>query len=144
MIKITDVTGIGPVSAKVLFEHRIKTVEALASISFDELKKIPGFSDLRARAVKKAASDCLTKAAKPSAITATNARAQAKRAPVKQTSVKKASPIAQKEPSPLVVKTAENKKKVKNKDKGKDSDKKKKDKKKDKKKNGKNKDKSKK
>ena len=42
MIKITDVTGIGPVSAKVLFEHRIKTVEALASISFDELKKNPG------------------------------------------------------------------------------------------------------
>src|SRR4030065_524948 len=47
-------------------EHNIKTVEALASISLAELQKIPGFSDIRARTVKKAASDCLqVKAAKP-------------------------------------------------------------------------------
>ena len=59
MVKLTDVTGIGPVTAKLLSEHNIHTVEALASISLAELQKVPGFSDLRARAVKKAASDCL-------------------------------------------------------------------------------------
>src|SRR4030065_2604117 len=66
MVKLTDVTGIGSVTAKLLSEHNIKTVEALASISLAELQKIPGFSDIRARTVKKAASDCLqVKAAKP-------------------------------------------------------------------------------
>jgi len=60
MVKLIDVTGIGPVAAKLLSEHKIKTVEALASISLAELQKIPGFSgDIRARAVKKAAADCL-------------------------------------------------------------------------------------
>lgn len=60
MVKLIDVTGIGPVAAKLLSEHKIKTVEALASISLTELQKIPGFSgDIRARAVKKAAADCL-------------------------------------------------------------------------------------
>lgn len=60
MVKLIDVTGIGPVAAKLLSEHKIKTVEALASISLTELQKIPGFSgDIRARAVRKAAADCL-------------------------------------------------------------------------------------
>jgi hypothetical protein len=59
MVKLTDVTGIGPVTAKLLSERKIKTVEALAAISLTELQKIPSFSDIRARAVKKAAADCL-------------------------------------------------------------------------------------
>lgn len=60
MVKLIDVTGIGPVAAKLLSEHKIKTVEALASISLTELQKIPGFSgNIRARAVRKAAADCL-------------------------------------------------------------------------------------
>ena len=60
MVKLIDVTGIGPVAAKLLSEHKIKTVEALASISLAELQKIPGFSGyIRACAVKKAAADCL-------------------------------------------------------------------------------------
>ncbi len=60
MVKLIDVTGIGPVAAKLLSEHKIKTVEELVSISLAELQKIPGFSgDIRARAVRKAAADCL-------------------------------------------------------------------------------------
>lgn len=65
MAKLTDVAGIGPTAVKVLAEHNIKTVEALASISLAELQKISGFGGaIRARAVKKSASDCLHKAAK--------------------------------------------------------------------------------
>lgn len=65
MVKLTDVAGIGPAAVKLLAEHNIKTVEALASISLAELQKISGFSgDIRARAVKKSAADCLHKAAK--------------------------------------------------------------------------------
>ena len=60
MVKLTDVPGIGPTTVKLLIEHKIKTVEALASISLAELQKIPGMKgDIRARAVKKAAADCL-------------------------------------------------------------------------------------
>lgn len=66
MVKLTDVAGIGPVAAKLLAEHNIKTVDALASISLTELQKISGFSgDIRARAVKKAASDCLKQSTVP-------------------------------------------------------------------------------
>ena len=146
MVKITDVTGIGPVAAKVLSEHNIKTVEALASISLVDLKKIPGFSDLRAPAVKKAASDCLQKAAKQSAISAKNTQAPVKKAPVKKPAVKKAAPVAQQAMDPIVTGKAESKKKdkVKEKVKTKDQDKKKKGKNKDKKKSGKKKDKGKK
>jgi len=59
MAKLTDVVGIGPVIAKVLAVHKIKTVEALASISMSELLKVPGFSEIRARATIKAAANCL-------------------------------------------------------------------------------------
>ena len=65
MVKLTDKAGIGPTAIKVLAEHNIKTVEALASISLAELQKISGFGgDIRARSVKKSASDYLHKAAK--------------------------------------------------------------------------------
>ena len=146
MVKITDVTGIGPVAAKVLSEHNIKTVEALASISLVDLKKIPGFSDRRAPAIKKAASDCLQKAAKQSAISAKNTQAPVKKAPIKKPAVKKAAPVAQQAMDPIVTGKAESKKKdkVKEKVKTKDQDKKKKGKNKDKKKSGKKKDKGKK
>ena len=148
MVKITDVIGIGPVAAKVLSEHNIKTVEALASISLVDLKKIPGFSDRRAPAIKKAASDCLQKAAKQSAISAKNTQAPVKKAPVKKPAVKKAAPVAQQAMDPIATGKAESKKKDKIKEKvktkTKDQDKKKKDKNKDKKKSGKKKDKGKK
>ena len=59
-MKLTDIKGIGPVALKVLAEHKIQTVEALAAIDLAELQKMPGFKgDLRARAVKQAAVDCL-------------------------------------------------------------------------------------
>ena len=60
MAKLTDVSGIGPATAKLLAEHDIETVEALAKISLAELKKISGFNgDVRAQSVKKAAALCL-------------------------------------------------------------------------------------
>lgn len=101
MVKLTDVTGIGPVTVKLLSEHNIKTVEALAAISLTELLKVSGFSDIRARAVKKAASDCLrNKAIKPSTSVASSVPAPVKKAvsipvPVKKTVTKKiaANPI---------------------------------------------------
>ncbi|SFL15491.1 Helix-hairpin-helix domain-containing protein [Nitrosomonas aestuarii] len=61
MAKLTDVVGIGPVTAKVLADHHIKTPEALAAISIAALEKVPGFSNLRAKAVKKAAAVYLLK-----------------------------------------------------------------------------------
>lgn len=67
MVKLTDIKGIGPATIKILQERKIKTVEALASLSLEELRKIPGFKgELRARAVKQAAADSLRdKPAKP-------------------------------------------------------------------------------
>lgn len=67
MKKLTDIKGIGPATIKVLQERKIKTVEALASLSLEELRKIPGFKgELRARAVRQAALDSLQeKPAKP-------------------------------------------------------------------------------
>ncbi|MBL8500995.1 MAG: helix-hairpin-helix domain-containing protein [Nitrosomonas sp.] len=60
MVKLTDIKGIGPATIKILQERKIKTVEALASLSLEELRKIPGFKgELRARAVKQAAADSL-------------------------------------------------------------------------------------
>lgn len=60
MVKLTDIKGIGPATIKILQERKIKTVEALASLSLEELRKIPGFKgELRARAVKQAAADRL-------------------------------------------------------------------------------------
>ncbi|WP_297325204.1 helix-hairpin-helix domain-containing protein [Nitrosomonas sp.] len=133
MVKLTDVAGIGPAAVKLLAEHNIKTVEALASISLAELQKISGFSgDIRARAVKKSASDCLHKAAKQLA------------APVKsaQTTVKKPvseKPVVSRALNQAATGAAEDKKKNKKddekKEKVKDKDKKKKEKNKDKKKN---------
>ena len=55
MAKLIDVTGIGPVTAKVLANHQIKTLETLAAINVKELEKIPSFSSIRAKTVKNAA-----------------------------------------------------------------------------------------
>lgn len=71
MTKLTDVTGIGPVAAKILSDHCIKTVETLAAISLAELLKVPGFGDIRARAVRKAATDCLRNRASQKSVTVT-------------------------------------------------------------------------
>jgi len=146
MVKLTDVTGIGPVTIKLLSEHNIKTVEALAALSLVELLKIPGFSDLRARAVKKAATAALRiKVVKPLTAVVTVSREPTT---IKKTVAKKTAAVI-----PVVippVKLAEteivkDKKKSKKDDKKQEKlkDKKKKDKKKDKnKKKGKDKNKS--
>jgi predicted flap endonuclease-1-like 5' DNA nuclease len=141
MVKLTDVTGIGPVTAKLLSEHNIKTIETLASISLTELEKIPGFSDIRARAVKKAASDCLqNKAAKQLTTAASNVQATVKKTTTEKSAVSQA--VNQVEPDKVKDKK-KNKKDGGKKEKIKGKDKKKKEKnKKDSKKKGKDKKKS--
>ncbi|SFD95768.1 helix-hairpin-helix domain-containing protein [Nitrosomonas sp. Nm166] len=137
MVKLTDVTGIGPVTARLLSEHNINTVEALASISLAELQKVPGFSDLRARAVKKAALDCLQgKTAKQLATSASHPPA-----PVKKAASPKATVVNQ-AANQIEIETDQDKDKKKNKKSGKkkekikDKVKKKKEKNKNKKKEG--------
>lgn len=141
MVKLTEVTGIGPATIKVLAEYKIKTVEALAAISLAELQKIPGFSGaIRARAVKKSAADCLqAKSAKPLTTVIESAQVKVKKVPGKKTVT---SQIVS-QPEPVSV-SSESKKKKRNIDKHKDKlkVKKDKDKKKDGKKKGKNKKKS--
>ena len=144
MVKLTDVKGIGPAALKVLAEHKIKTVEVLAAISLAELQKMPGFKgDIRARAVKQAAADCLQgKITKPTSITGNNAQAAAKETVKPEIAVSSAvnQPEAGKVKDKSKQKAHEgDKKKVKDKDKDKDKEKKKKNK--DKKKSGKKKDK---
>ncbi len=139
MVKLTDVPGIGPATVKLLIEHKIKTVEALAAISLAELQKIPGMKgDIRARAIKKAAADCLrSKAAKEISASVNNTQTTVKKVVSKKTVA--TQPVKQAEAD-------EEKGKEKKKDKkdGKKKDKKNKDKnkKKDKKKKGKDKKKS--
>ena len=140
MVKLTDVKGIGPATIKVLAEHKIRTVEALAAISLAELQKIPGFSgDLRARAVKQSAADCLQgKITRPANPTGGGAQAAAKKTAKPEIAVSSAvnQPEAGKVKDKSKQKAQEgDKKKVK------DKEKEKKKKNKDKKKNGKKKDK---
>ncbi|SEP88533.1 helix-hairpin-helix domain-containing protein [Nitrosomonas ureae] len=132
MLKLTDVTGIGPITVKILSEHKIRTVEALAAISLAELQKIPGFSGaIRARAVKKSAADCLqAKPVKPLTTAGGDTQAKAKKTPGKITVANQI--VSQPEPSQT---DDESKKKKRSDDKRKVKDKKKKDK--DKKKEGK-------
>jgi hypothetical protein len=142
MVKLTDVSGIGPVAAKLLAERNIKTVAALASISLAELQKIPGFNgEIRARAVKKAASDCLHTVTKQSA--APTKPVKTVQTPVKKIAGEKAKTsqaLGQTETDQTANKKdkKDSKKKEKIKDKDKDKDKKDKNKKSSKKK-GKNK-----
>ncbi|MDP3664698.1 MAG: helix-hairpin-helix domain-containing protein [Nitrosomonas sp.] len=139
MVKLTDVPGIGPATVKLLSEHNIKTVEALASMSLAELQKIPGMSgDIRARAVKKAAADCLRSMVdKQPSTPANKAQTTVKKVAIKKTAVEQPAanqPINQTEMDEV-------KDKVKDKDKDKSKNKKdgKKEEKKDKKKKNKNK-----
>jgi|CXWL01.1.fsa_nt_gi hypothetical protein len=162
MVKLTDVPGIGPTTVKLLIEHKIKTVEALAAISLAELQKIPGMKgDIRARAIKKAAADCLQSKAVKQLSTPTNkAQTVVKKVAIKKTAVEQPAvkqPVAKQPVAKQPVNQAEadevkdkdkdkdkDKKKHHKDDKKKDKDKKKKDKnkKKDKKKKGKDKKKS--
>ncbi|MBS0423501.1 MAG: helix-hairpin-helix domain-containing protein [Proteobacteria bacterium] len=138
MVKLTDVKGIGPVKLKVLEEHKIKTVEALAAISLAELQKIPGFKgDLRARAVQKSAADCLRgKIDKQTSAISSNAQAAVEK--VVKPKVVISPTVNQSETDKVKDKS---KKKSQKNDKKKIKDKEKKKKNKDKKKNGKKKDK---
>ncbi len=134
MVKLTDITGIGPVTAKLLSEHKVKTVEALASISLAELKKIPGLSgDIRARAVKKAATDYLQSKSVKQLSTPTHSV----QATVTKVASKKPAVIQPVNPAEADEVKDKDKKKNKKDDKKEEKDKKKKDrnKKKDKKKN---------
>lgn len=144
MVKLTDVTGIGPATVKLLSEHKIKTVEALASISLEELQKIPGMNgDIRARAIKKAAADCLrSKVAKEISASVNNTQTTVKKVASKKTvATQPVQPVKQTEADGV---KGKDKDKKKNKKDGKKKDKKNKDKnkKKDKKKKGKDKKKS--
>lgn len=47
----SEVTGIGPSTARLLAEHGIETAETLARSSPKQLSSIPGFGPVRARAV---------------------------------------------------------------------------------------------
>ncbi len=128
MAKLTDVVGIGPVVAKVLSAHKIRTVEALASISMSELVKVPGFSEIRARATIKAAANCLRLGSSQKPVAAT-ARTQTTK-----------SATARKKPAASKAPAQSKKSDVKDKTKSKKNDKKKSkkdDKKKSKKKKGK-------
>ncbi len=148
MVKLTDVTGIGPATLKILAEHKIRTVEALAALSIDDLLKMHGFSDVRARAVKKSAMECLRQASSPPTALKKTATTASKAPVKKQTEIKTVTP-AKTESKPAVMEEEdkakgkkkagkdekENKKKKKLKEP--DDKKKKKDKSKEKKKAGK-------
>ena len=133
MVKLTDIKGIGPATIKILQERKIKTVEALASLSLEELRKIPGFKgELRARAVKQAAADSLReKPAKPAVTVDSSPQTVIKKTVADQTL---SPPKADKEKD-----KNKDKKKARKDDKKADKDKKKKNK--DKKKDAKKKDK---
>ncbi|UJP07327.1 MAG: helix-hairpin-helix domain-containing protein [Nitrosomonas sp.] len=139
MVKLTDIKGIGPATIKILQERKIKTVEALASLSLEELRKIPGFKgELRARAVKQAAADSLRdklikpiKPIKPAGTADSSPQTVIKKTVTDQT---ESLPKADKEKD-------KDKKKARKGDKKADKDKGKKKKNKDKKKNAKKKDK---
>ncbi len=135
MAKLTDVTGIGPATVKLLSEHNIKTVEALVSISLAELQKIPGMSgDIRARAVKKAAADCLrSKATKELSTPANKIQTTVKKVASKKIAAK--PPVNQVEAVEVKDKDKKKNKKDDKKEEKKDKKKKDKSKKKDKKKN---------
>jgi len=141
MVKLTDIKGIGPATIKILQERKIKTVEALASLSLEELRKIPGFKgELRARAVKQAAVDSLRdkpikpiKPTKPAGTADSNPQTVVKKTIADQTlSLPKADKEKDKD---------KDKKKARKDDKKADKDKDKKKKNKDKKKDAKKKDK---
>ena len=148
MEKLTDVAGIGPASAKLLADHQVKTVAALAAIKLAELQKIPGFGgELRARAVKQAAADYL-KGKKTAPKTAKSGQTQTTAVTATAATARKASvagkSLAPVEPEHAAIKEkkAKDKKKDNKKNtKAKSKEKKAKDKKKSKKK-GKNKKKS--
>ena len=137
MAKLTDIKGIGPATIKVLQERKIKTVEALASLSLEELRKITGFKgELRARAVRQAALDSLKEEPAKSAGTAdSSALTLTKKTVTDQTvSLPKADKAKDKD-------KGKDKKKARKDDKKAAQDKEKKKKNKDKKKDGKKKDK---
>jgi hypothetical protein len=138
MVKLTDVKGIGPATIKVLAERKIRTVEALAALSLAELQKIPGFSgDLRARAVKQSAADCLQgKAVKQTSVASSGAETTVKKA----VKAKVAAGLIANQPEADETKD-KSKKKAHKDGKKKVKDKEKKKKNKNKKKNGKKKDK---
>lgn len=133
MKKLTDIKGIGPATIIVLQERKIKTVEALASLSLEELRKIPGFKgELRARAVRQAALDSLKeKPVKPAGTADSSALIVTKKTVIDQTV---SSPKADKAKD-------KDKKKARKDDKKAVQNKEKKKKHKDKKKDGKKKDK---
>lgn len=140
MDKLTDVVGIGPVTAKLLSDHQIKTVAALAAIKLTELQKIPGFrGETRARAIKQAAANCL-KRNKPKLSVAKSGQTQASMAKTTRNENAASKTIASIEPDQPKAKVKKEKKKDGKKNtKVKDKDKKGKNKK-----NGKKKDKNKK
>jgi hypothetical protein len=56
---IIDVSGIGPASEKILAENGFKTLKELAGTTVEKLGNVPGFSEIRASKVIKAANELL-------------------------------------------------------------------------------------
>lgn len=63
---VTDVTGIGPHTAKLLNEHGFSSAESLAATTTEKLSEVPGFGPLRAQRVIDAAKDVIPPTTKPS------------------------------------------------------------------------------
>lgn len=64
---IIDVPGIGPASEKILVENGFRTLRELAGTTVEKLSSVPGFSEIRASKVIKAANELLATAGTASA-----------------------------------------------------------------------------
>ena len=58
--KLTNISGIGPSTARVLTENGFATVEGVAQATDKDLAKVPGFGAVRAAEVIKAAQSLLS------------------------------------------------------------------------------------
>ena len=56
MTDLTNVSGIGPATAKLLSAHGIATAEDLARAPLDKLVSVPGFGESRAAAIRESAN----------------------------------------------------------------------------------------
>ncbi|MFT4604214.1 MAG: hypothetical protein ACI9W4_000943 [Rhodothermales bacterium] len=61
---LTQISGVGPGTAKLLAEHGLTSLSEISSASIERLSAVPGFSSLRAGRVIKAAKELLSAPAK--------------------------------------------------------------------------------
>ena len=60
---ITEISGIGPGTAKILMENGFASLQEIADTSIDKLAAVPGFGPVRAGRVIKAANEVISAAA---------------------------------------------------------------------------------